>query len=349
MKLNYNQVSYDIASFIAMKPNESWLRDLVDFVAFWVDDDSDTLEVQTSGSTGNPKLIALSKDAMRISAGITNRFFELDTTKTALLCLPAKFIAGKMMLVRAIEADMDLWIEAPSAHPLANLDQEIDFVAMTPFQLELVLNTHSSRLDFIQTILLGGGPASPQLVDKLQDISARCFLSYGMTETITHIALKPLNGKDKSNHFQVLEGFEISVDERGCLIIEADHIYEQKVITNDIVSLLGSKAFLWKGRHDHIINTGGIKINPEVVENKVQDLIDYPFFIIGTPDQQLGEKVTLCLELEDKTALDHQALLKKIESRLSKFENPRSILFFDCFLYTATGKIKRRQTLETHC
>lgn len=343
MKLVYQNTSYSITSFLDFKSEDEWIIEIQEFLNNYLNN-TDAIEVMTSGSTGDPKSIQLLKSSFRKSANITNQYFDLNNNSTALLCLPVKYIAGKLMIIRAMECDMNLVIEEPSSNPMKGLEDSIDFVAMTPFQLSNVLNQHPSSLDHVGTIILGGGPISKNLQSQIQELESRCYHTYGMTETITHIAIKPLNGSTKSEDFQVLDGFEIHQDDRDCLIIKADHIYNQKVITNDIVKILNPKSFKWIGRYDNVINTGGVKVYPEIIESKIQDLFDIPFFVIGSEDDQLGQKVTICIE---SVTTDQAVLLKKIESRLDKFEIPRSFLFFDCFIYTETGKIKRQQTLAS--
>lgn len=342
MKLIYQNTRYSITSFLNLRSEESWILDIQSFLKEY-SNDKESIIVNTSGSTGNPKAIKLPKSSFLISAGITNSYFDLNN-KTALLCLPSKYIAGKLMIVRAIIGDMDLILEAPSSAPLDATYLSIDFVAMTPFQLNNVIVQKPGVLNSVKTIILGGGPVSKALMHQIQSINPQCYHTYGMTETLTHIAIKKLNDSASSQHFEVLDGFEISQDHRDCIVIQADHIYEGEVTTNDIVEIIDPKSFKWLGRFDNVINTGGIKVYPEVIESKIQETMDVPFFVIGIEDDQLGQSVAICIE---SVHMDKEDLLKQIESRLDKFEIPRSFLFFDCFLYTETGKIKRQQTLES--
>lgn len=343
MHIIYNHKKYRPSAFLNLKTDKQWVLDIQELLQYYLNS-NEAIHVMTSGSTGNPKSISLSKSSIKTSARITNRYFNLNEKENALLCLPAKYIAGKLMIARAIEADVDLIIEEPSSTPLAELSSKIDFVAMTPFQIGNILENDSSRLNSVETIILGGGPVSQSLRNELHQVHPICFQTYGMTETITHIALQQLNGADKSDRFQVLDEFKISKDVRDCLVIKADHIHQGHVVTNDIVEILDHKSFKWLGRYDNVINTGGIKVYPEVIESKIQGIIAKPFFIIGMDDDKLGQVVTLCLESDP---FDSDALLIKIKSKLDKFEIPRSILFFDCFQYTETGKIRRRPTLAS--
>ncbi len=347
MKFVYLNIEYSWEDLVKIEAEAQWLLDVQVFLVNWFDESNDIV-VNTSGSTGNPKPILLSKDNIRQSAHITHDFFNLDSSKHAHFCLPAKYIAGKMMIVRALEANMDISIEEPSSCPLSEIEKEIDFVAMTPLQMENAMDNHPHQLHLINTIILGGGVVSDKLSNKIQSISTRCYQTYGMTETITHIALQQINGKEKGDHFKVLNSFHIDKDDRGCLLVSADHIYDKKVITNDLVEIINAKSFKWLGRYDNVINTGGVKVHPESIESKIQSIIDFPFFIVGSDDNRLGQKVTLCIESEALNLSDQIDLLNQIKLKLSKLESPRAILLFDRFIYTDTGKIRRRKTLSSY-
>jgi len=346
MKFIYLNNRYSWTELSNLNTSDQWLIDIQLFLINWFDDTLH-IDVNTSGSTGAPKAIKLLKSNMRKSASITNNYFNLNKNKIAALCLPAKYVAGKMMIIRALESNMDIFLEKPSSSPLQLLDRRIDFIALTPLQVDNILIVNSEKLNLINTVIIGGGVVSNLLLNKLRVLKCICYQTYGMTETITHIALQQINGINKSNYFKVLDGFEISLDSRSCLCISAPHIHEQYVVTNDLVEIVDSKSFRWLGRYDNVINSGGVKLYPEIIESKINSLIDNPFFIIGEPDDRLGERVTLCIESDPKTLIDPSNLRNQIKSKLSKFEIPRSILFFDCFMYTETGKIRRRATLES--
>jgi len=347
MKFIYLNKYYSIETLIELKTNKLWLRDIQSFLIKW-SDQSESIKVNTSGSTGIPKSIELLKSSMRKSANITNNYFGLDTRSNALLCLPAKYIAGQMMIVRALVSNMDLIVEEPSGTPNTIQDLSLDFTAMTPMQVENILNNNGDALNLIKTIIIGGGAISSSLSNQLQNIDCHCYQTYGMTETITHIALQKINGNDKTDHFTLLEGFSIDQDNRGCLTISAGHIYGTHVVTNDLVEILNNQSFKWLGRYDNVINSGGIKIHPELVESKIQSILNMPYFIIGKANDLLGQEVVLCVESPSWESSVHADFLNQIKSRLSKFEIPRSILFFDCFLYTETGKIRRGATLDSY-
>lgn len=311
------------------------------FMSQWLDEKED-IEVRTSGSTGTPKTIRIPKVKMLQSAAATTRFFRFRKGQTALLSLPVSYIAGKMMVVRALYSQLNLLFIRPTQHPMAELDPKIkiDFAPFTPMQL-----SDAQDKGNIKTILLGGGPISPELELKLQSWQTAIYHGFGMTETLSHIALRRINGPEAIAAYKVLPGIEISADQRSCLVIRAPFL-DMPVITNDVVDLQGSDAFIWRGRMDHIINSGGIKLFPEEIEKKLYPYIDREFFIIGLPDAVLGEKVCLCIEGEAFSPEQQDNLTQKINQFLTKYQRPKVIYFEKGFSRTSSGKIQRKATID---
>lgn len=306
--------------------------DLGVFLLDWLDD-KETIELTTSGTTGAPKVITIKKQSMVHSAIATGNFFNLHPQDKALLCLPARYIAGKMMIVRAIMLGLELDIMVPSSH-LDDLlpHKAYDFVAIVPLQAENSLD----KLHQFKKIIIGGAKVSDDLASKLKNIKSDIYETYGMTETITHIAAKKIG----EAYFNVLEHVSISNDERNCLVIDALSVSDEKVITNDIVEILNEKQFKWIGRYDNVINSGGIKLFPEQIEAKLASKIGNRFFITSLPDDVLGSKVVLIIEGSE------QVIDTTIFNSLDKFEKPKEILFVSEFVETETKKINRIRTLK---
>ncbi|MFV0531829.1 MAG: AMP-binding protein [Flavobacteriales bacterium] len=315
--------------------HEPWQKEILLFFKEYTHHNAD-IKVTTSGSTGKPKTIPILKSHMKNSALMTGNYFNLKKGQTALLCLPIRYIAGKMMLVRAVELKLKLICVKPSGNPLQALSTPIDFCAMVPLQVENSL----SKLTMIKQLIIGGAPITSQLEYLLQSVSTHCFATYGMTETVTHIAIKSLNHSLKSDFYTVLNGISIEKDERNCLMIDCSMLNPQKVMTNDVVKLNGQTQFQFLGRYDHVINSGGIKIHPEIVEKKLSSLISERFFIASIPDKKLGEKVILVIEKEESD------FTLNLELYLEKFEIPKHVFFIKKFIDTPTGKIKRKETLN---
>ncbi|GMN08719.1 AMP-binding protein [Croceitalea sp. MTPC9] len=330
------EVAYDL-----VKEGEKHEISIGDFLLDWLGN-SKGISVSTSGSTGKPKKIQLQKKQMVNSALATGSFFNLIPGSSALLCLPCDFIAGKMMLVRAMVLGLELDYVKPNLNPISRITTEYDFTAMIPLQAQNSLN----KLNSIKTLIIGGAPVGHDLLKPLGEIQASVYETYGMTETITHIAAKRLNKKSSigENYFTVLPNISITKDNRDCLVIDAPKISDGKVTTNDIVELISENEFKWLGRYDSIINSGGIKLIPEQIEAKLSSVIKNRFFVAGIPDVTLGQKLVLLIE----GGIDAEGLLSKIKSvkSLTKFEVPKAVLNPNQFIESSNGKILRAQTLQ---
>lgn len=325
---------------------DSWGNSIYSFLKNWFDD-SDEIITHTSGSTGKPKEIRLSKDAMRNSARMTNAFFQLDASKTALLCLPASYIAGKMMLVRALVSGFHLVCVEPKANPFAEINIPLDFTAITPYQLHHSAENLKSYP--VKNIIVGGGHVGSVLEKLAAEIPASMFETYGMTETASHIALRCFNGDDKSDYFKVLPGVSIRLDDRGCLAINAPHLSRNELITNDIVELKDESSFRWLGRVDSVINSGGVKIFPEQVEKKLETLIPERYFIASVPDEKLQNKVVLVIESEQYDSVRLEQLKAQFHRQLDRYEMPKAILFVPQFICSPGNKILKKETLDRFC
>lgn len=332
---NLRDIAYHLQDIQDIEQAESITRFLRDW---W--DDTSHIRVRTSGSTGKPKEISLSKQLIEESAKLTIAYFGLNTESTGLLCLPVRYIAGKLMLVRAICSGMKLLVRKPGIDVFSTPLPKIDFAAMIPQQVAHALKDREAgkRLQSTGTVLIGGGPIENTLEHRLQEIPGNYVHSYGMTETATHIALRNISLREVV--YSALPGVSFSVDQRGCLVIEAVHL-PKKIVTNDLVELTDAYHFRWLGRIDHAIISGGIKYIPEVLEQKLAPFIETPFYIAGIPHPSLGESIELVIEGEDWPAESIDKFRSKIASHLHTYEAPRSIRFVKRFERTATGKIKR--------
>ncbi len=284
-----------------------------------------------------PKSIKLKKEFVVNSALATGKYFKLTHKTTALLCLPIEYIAGKMMLIRALTLGWHLDVVNPNSSPLKENTNFYDFSAMVPLQVENSID----KLTKIKKLIVGGGVVSGLLQEKLKNISTKVYATYGMTETITHIAVKKLNNYNfKPSFFEVLPGVTIYKDRRNCLVIKASNVSDEIIYTNDIVQLISDNQFEWLGRFDNVINSGGIKLNPEKIEEKLSKIISSRFFVTGIPDSILGEKLILVVEGEKKKYHFSELI------GLQKLEIPKKVFFVDEFVETETKKIQRNKTLD---
>lgn len=309
-------------------------EDIGQFMKDWFSD-SDNISIRTSGSTGKPKQIVLRKEHMLNSAKTTGQFFELTQDTKALLCLPIQYIAGKMMVVRSLCLGWHLDVAIASVDPLKEVNQTYDFSAMIPMQVKNSLG----KLSGVKKLIVGGGEVDTDLLEKIQNVSTQIFATYGMTETCTHIAVRQLN-HGLWSHFKVLPGIGISQDERNCLIISAPKVAASDLITNDIIEMRGQTEFIWKGRYDNVINSGGIKLHPEEIERKLGRFVKRRFFVSGIKDNLLGEKLVLVIEGENYELSD------QVFQSLTKYEIPKEVHFVKAFVETETQKVQRKKTLE---
>lgn len=320
-----------------------WEEALFVFLENWLEE-SDTIQAQTSGSTGVPKKLELKKEQMKASAKLTNQFFDLQKEDTVLLCLSTNYIAGKMMTVRALVGHLHLIAIEPTSFPIIN--EPVKFAAMVPMQVETLLSSTEglATMNYIDKLIIGGSATSALLETKLQNVSTNCYATYGMTETVSHIALRKINGSDSSDEYRALEGVWFEQNDRDCLVIHAPHLQAEPFFTNDIVKLKNKNCFEWIGRFDNVINSGGVKLFPETIEKKISSFIAQRFYITSRKDEKLGEKVVLIIENEPFTELKKQQLDVQLNSNLGKFEKPREIIFKPRFEETSTGKVKRERT-----
>jgi O-succinylbenzoic acid--CoA ligase len=328
----------------------------LDFCRDWLAGQEEFI-VQTSGSTGAPKPITLTRAQMIASAQATAAALGLAAGDPALVCLPTHYIAGRMMLVRGLVVGMPMTLVTPGANPLATAPAgaHFAFTAVVPLQLEAMLADDTpamcGQLAGMKAILVGGGPLSPALAAAAQTCPAPIYHTYGMTETVTHVALRRVNGAAASEWFTPLPGVALRVDERGCLAIAGPMTQHAWVQTNDLAELRGDGAFRWLGRFDNVINTGGVKVQVETVEAAIAGLglpalAGRRFFLAGLPDPRLGQVVTLVVERGDGLApAETDALLAMLRGALPRFDAPRQIVTVARFAETPTGKIDRAKSL----
>lgn len=307
-----------------------------DFLMDWIRP-NEYITLKTSGSTGTPKNIRYHKQSMVNSALATGDHFGVKIGDKALHCLNADFIAGKMMLVRAMILGLEIDLVPPQGDVLSYSTTRYDFAAMVPLQVE---NSFTS-LSRVKTLLIGGSPSSKQLKDRLKSTQTDCYETYGMTETLTHIASRKINGKH--DYFTPLPGVCLSKDERQCLVISVPYLTDEHIVTNDVVDIDEQHNFYLKGRIDNVINTGGIKVVPEEIEAKLSAIIDQPFFIGSKKDDQLGLKVILVIE----GSFHSNQVLKRIdELGLNTYTIPKEVHYIQHFTRTPNGKIMRKETLK---
>lgn len=314
-------------------------QSVADFVREWMAG-KQQFEVQTSGSTGTPKTIVLLREQLEASAHRTLDYFNLKPGNTTLLGISPATIGGKMMIVRSIIGELKLLVASPSSDPLSVLhpSEILDFCPMVPLQAQFLLTNRPEDFSRIRTILFGGSPLSASTEEQLVRLHNRCFLGFGMTETVSHVAMRRLGDEV----YTALHGVHFTVSDQN-LIITDNNLHINNLHTNDQVQLLDETHFIWLGRTDFVINSGGVKLHPEQLERVLSEIIDIPFFIASEPDDTFGE---MCIIVVNETT--KIPLLEEIQSHckahLGVYAAPKK-LYCTPLIFSNGTKINRRATL----
>ncbi|MEQ8470424.1 MAG: AMP-binding protein [Marinoscillum sp.] len=324
------------------KINENNLNDhesrTLNLINIWINN-PDHVSIKTSGSTGKPKVISLSSEVISYSASRSLEFIDPNNEySSALLCLNPEHIGGLMVIIRALLRNLDLTIISPSSKLDLLPSGKYDLVSMVPLQLKSLLEQNPNKLQQFKTILLGGGPIElhdEKMIQKSPSI--KVYHTYGMTETASHIALRNISNGEQS--FTTLGDVKIDMDDRDCLKIKGTVTNHRWLQTNDVVKIIDQSRFEWIGRADFVINSGGIKIHPEMIEASLESQIKLPFFVAGLKDDRLGERLVLLVESDKELMIDF--------SRLGTYEKPKEIIFLPNFSFTPTGKLDRKKTLQS--
>ncbi len=354
-KFHYQGQTYD---FSKLREKDLGIHPAFTFCHRWLNGQSNFL-LRTSGSTGKPKLIELSRWQMEASIKNTARALNLDSKDKALVCINTSYIGGMMMLARSLMLEMEALLLPPESNPLAQVpsDFQPSFIAVVPLQLSRALNHARSRevLENSNSVIVGGAPVSDNLEEKLQLISTPIYSTYGMTETVSHVALRRLNGAKRSKNYCLLDNIEACVDEMGRLKLRGDVTRGRWLQTNDLAELSADhRSFQWKGRADQVINSGGVKVPVSEVESKANEWLkqkglEWEAVIIGLPDTTLGEKITLVLcrhrDIEYSEVLNEKAesLIQHLKSELPPYHAPKHFLWIAELPLTPTQKVDRTQ------
>lgn len=363
-----NELEQQLAQQCAQAPDEvvAQLRfelELLVFLRTWFDDNPE-LEVKTSGSTGTPKVMSVSKERMMNSARLTLEFLQLKRGNRALLCMPLEYIAGKMVVVRALVGGLDLQVVAPCGHPLQKVGADLDFAAMIPLQVYNSLQDpcERARLAAVKQLIIGGGAIDAALEQELRSFPHQVWSTYGMTETLSHIALRRLNGPEASEFYQPFAHVKLSLSPEDTLVIEAPLVSAQTLVTNDIVVFNDKGQFRIKGRKDNVINSGGIKLQIEELESQLKALQpQWDFLISSQSHPKFGQVVVLLLtkrslpselgelsDLSDPNELSEKseqssvrAFLQTQLRALTRFARPKRYLLVDELPRTGNNKPDR--------
>lgn len=337
----------DINVLLQELPIQSGFYQGLLFCKDWLEGE-DSFEFKTSGSTGEPKLLKVYRNQLVDSVNRTSRFFKLETGQSLFICLNTQYTGGKMMLARALHNKMRVvWVEArQDAFQHFPNDTHFSLVSMVPSQMHTLMQRTDRELILknIETILLGGAPVQKDLKEELRAIEApSVYETFGMTETLSHIAVKKLNGKEAEESFSLLDGVEMRLDERGCIMVKAEVTNDQWVASNDLIEIVDTRHFAWKGRADNVVNSGGVKILLEELEEIMRPLlraqgVKGDFMLGAKHDPLLGEKLILYVEehLSNPTEI-----LAAVKEDLPVFHSPKEVIQMKYLPRTSSGKLKR--------
>ena len=314
------------------------LWDLYLFLNEWFDA-SPVITVHTSGSTGVPKELVVRKDRMMQSARLTCEFLNLQAGDTALLCMNLRYIGAMMVVVRSLVAGLNLIVRPASGHPLSDIEEPLRFAAMVPLQVYNTLRVpeEKARLEQTDILIIGGGAVDDSLEAKMSALPTAVYSTYGMTETLSHIALRCLNGDTASKHYYPFPSVELSLSAESTLVIKAPLICGEVLQTNDIACLYPDGSFTIAGRKDNVINSGGIKIQAEEMEKRLRPFIPVPFVVTSVPDPRLGQALTLLIAGQ----VDVRELESKLQTVLDAYHRPRHIFMTESIPQTENGKTDR--------
>ncbi|MFN3488715.1 MAG: AMP-binding protein [Emticicia sp.] len=362
-------------SCINTQPDNPYYKKVFDFKKAW-ESGQETFEIQTSGSTGTPKKIILHRKQMLASVKMTAIAFNLEEGDTAFCCLNIDYIAGMMMLVRTFEIGMDLLVVEPKSNPFEDIEKHLyilkanrgkNFFAFVPLQIQTLLESKpgfSEILNSAKAIIIGGAAVNDAILEKVQKIYRPVYVTYGMTETLTHIAIRRINGSEKEDFFNTLDGVDVKLNDESCLMIKSKTTDNKWITTNDVAEIINGSSFILHGRIDNVINSGGVKIQLEKVEKAAEVVLrklktdeqklDGRYFVFSLPDEKLGERLVFVLEKEtneafpsreDATKID---ILQGFKEILPKFEAPKEVFFIEKMIETPTGKIDKIKTINAY-
>ncbi len=355
-------------TYINTIPQNPYYEKVLDFKRKW-ESGQETFALQTSGSTGTPKTIVLNRKVITASVKMTTKAFDLQAGDTAFCCLNIDYIAGMMMLVRAFEIGMDLIVVEPASNPFASIEKHLyllntnrgrNFFAFVPLQIQTILNAEpifTEILNSAKAIIIGGAAVNEEILEKMQKIYRPVYATYGMTETISHVAIRRINGSQKEDYFNTLDGVDVKLNDENCLMIKSKTTDNQWITTNDVAEIINGSSFILLGRIDNVINSGGVKIQLEKIERTADGILrkmqEYGrYFVFSLPDETLGERLIFVLQKTvsnlnqsevDSIKID---ILRAFKEILPKFEVPKEIFFVEKMLETPTGKIDKTKTLN---
>lgn len=346
MKIVFEGSEYQLSTLNDLLKVYPEAKQLVQFILDWQQNKT-SFQFHTSGSTGSPKVIDVLREQIVASVMATGKYLGLKPEHRALLALNPNFVASIMMVARCLHLDMDLLLQRPTTNPIQQLDRSVDFASFVPMQIYKMIEVGDiEKISLIRQVLVGGAPLSTAAFVRLSNLKTNIYLTYGMTETVSHIALMPVKGSLKDACYEVLPGIDIGEDKDHCLHVTGAVTNHVSVQTNDIVTILMDHKFRWLGRRDHVINSGGIKIQPERVEEAIRPLLPdgVDCMVSWVPDENLGSACVLISENYALSKDEFKCLQDVVKETFSKHHIPKSNYTLEAFVRTPSGKLQRDTT-----
>ncbi|MEO9804055.1 MAG: AMP-binding protein [Reichenbachiella sp.] len=346
MKIVFEGSEYQLSNLSELQKVYPESSRLIRFILDW-QNKSNSFQLLTSGSTGSPKIIDVDRKQIVASVEATSQYLSLKSNLQVLSSLDPNFIAAVMMVARCLILDMNLILERPTANPLKGISSQIDFASFVPIQIyKMIDEGNIDRLSEINNVLIGGAPLSQSAFERLTSLDTNIYVTYGMTETLSHIALMRIKGNFTEARFEVLPGVSIDSNADKCLNVKGKVTNNQWVQTNDIVEIFSENQFRWLGRADHVINSGGVKIHPEQLEMTITSKLQLKtnYLISWIKDEVLGSTCCLITEGEPLSIDGFERVQKVVEQSFSKYHIPKFMLTVKEFIKTDSGKIRREET-----
>jgi o-succinylbenzoate---CoA ligase len=333
--------------------------------------ESATLAVlPTSGSTGAPRLVKLSRRALIFSAHASARNLGWEPDDRWLLCLPLAHTGGLSIVTRCLLARKTVLLFEPGdAGTLARSAElrevlgSATLASLVPSVLSALLDTGFTAPPGLRAVLLGGAGCSPELARRAHAAGVPLLTTYGLTETASQVVTRryaeryqPLpvrRGVVSSGH--PLPGVTLRL-EAETISVNAGSLFSGYVgeraetldargffVTSDRGELGDDGELYVRGRSDDVIVSGGENVDPLEVE---AELLALPGVraacVFGTPSEKFGEVVSAVLVTDVPELCQQARLAELLGARLARHKLPRRVLRADSLPLGQSGKVDRR-------
>ena len=328
--------------------------------------------IPTSGSTGTPRLVELSRDAVLASARASEQNIGWETTDRWLLCLPLAHTGALSIVLRCLLARQTVLLFEPSAggllgdlEPLLRVAQQATLISVVPSVLAAMLDAGFVPPSRLRAVLVGGAGCSPALCQRAYAARVPLLTSYGLTETGSQVVtrgyaqrLDPVrvrNGVVSAGYALVGVAVRLDDGEPATISIRSPSLFSgyagqgpaplgaDGFFRTGDHGVLGHDGELYvRGRSDDVIVSGGENVDPLEVEAALVALPGVQAAcVFGTPSARFGQVVTAVLVTGDRALGQASHLAELLADRLARHKLPRRALITDSLPLTASGKVDR--------